>query len=635
MKKEQDTLQLLESIMDLGKMAYWEYDNISQEFTISSKYSKMFFRNKDLRFTLKSFVAMILPRYRTEVVQAFEEHLESGKEYYMEYEIQFHNKNVMYIGTPTRFSLDKKGTVTKAYGLIQDLTQQKTKKVEVNNISLEKVLVKTAQRLIQPDNLNNAIAYFLEASGRITNSKQCYFYLKTDINLFEREQEWIGEKKKPTKKALEILSSQNFPWITKTLIKDNYIDLNTVDADCECSAEEREFLFKITPPPFILFAIHKEDELLGFIGFDKTNQSQFSKTTRELIQVATTMIGETLQVIQTEKTVRYLSIHDNLTGLYNRSFFEAELERLDSARMLPVSLIIIDINGLKLANDGFGHKVGDQLLMQTAELLRQCCRQEDIICRIGGDEFIVILPETSSKQAETIRRRMIDKTKIKNNELPINLSMAVGISTKKVESDNILDAFKLAEEKMYRHKLLEGKKARLSIMDSLMDTLTQNNPNSGAHVAEVSRLSRIYSKSADLDIQTETRLDLLARYHDIGTAIIPKKIVSKESELSPDEQKIMDSHPETGYRIVKANPELSFLADMILHQKENWDGTGTPAGLKGKTIPLESRILAVINAWEHKRTRTSQKEADKYLKKESGHRFEPSIVKEFLKVMAN
>ena len=110
-----------------------------------------------------------------------------------------------------------------------------------------------------------------------------------------------------------------------------------------------------------------------------------------------------------EERIRYLSFNDPLTGLYNRAFFQEELKRLDTPRQLPMSIIMGDLNSLKLINDAFGHHKGDAVLKAAADVLRASCRHEDIIARLGGDEFVVLLPMTSAEIAEEICNR------IKNN----------------------------------------------------------------------------------------------------------------------------------------------------------------------------------------------------------------------------
>ena len=137
--------------------------------------------------------------------------------------------------------------------------------------------------------------------------------------------------------------------------------------------------------------------------------------------------------IKREKKIRFLSFHDSLTNLYNRSFFEAEKKRLDTARQLPLSIIMGDVNGLKLTNDAFGHTEGDKLLIAIADILKACCRKEEIIARIGGDEFCIILPQTDSATAQSICLSIYqacEKYKCGKGKRTFYPSISLGHSTK-------------------------------------------------------------------------------------------------------------------------------------------------------------------------------------------------------------
>lgn len=155
-----------------------------------------------------------------------------------------------------------------------------------------------------------------------------------------------------------------------------------------------------------------------------------------------------------EENIRFLGFHDPLTKLYNRAFFEAELERLDQERQLPLSVIFADMNNLKYINDTFGHLVGDECLRIVGDILKDACRREDIICRWGGDEFVILLPSTTndvgSKICQRIRRRAW------STEPPSGASqfpaIALGCATKGIIEQNIKDVFKEAEARMYLDK---------------------------------------------------------------------------------------------------------------------------------------------------------------------------------------
>ncbi|MGZ5471673.1 MAG: sensor domain-containing diguanylate cyclase, partial [Nitrososphaeraceae archaeon] len=153
-----------------------------------------------------------------------------------------------------------------------------------------------------------------------------------------------------------------------------------------------------------------------------------------------------------ETEILYLSYHDQLTGLYNRRFFEEELKRLDTKRQLPASIIMADVDGLKYVNDSYGHETGDRLLIAASEIIKNSCRKEDIITRWGGDEFIIFLPKTSEKDALEIIDRIRKASKIQKSDGKINISISLGLTTKNDLNENIEHIIEQADKNMYIDK---------------------------------------------------------------------------------------------------------------------------------------------------------------------------------------
>jgi diguanylate cyclase (GGDEF)-like protein len=343
---------------------------------------------------------------------------------------------------------------------------------------------------------------------------------------------------------------------------------------------------------------------------------------------------------QNEIENQYLSFHDSLTGLYNRRFVDEEINRLDTPRQLPFSIIIGDMNGLKITNDTFGHIEGDKLIGKISEILKRTCRNEDIIARWGGDEFLILLPKTTTKIAEKIMRRITEECH-KTNDQRIPLSIALGVATKTETIENINNIIDLAEGNMYKNKLGEKHSTASSIITALEQTLHETSHETLRHTLRIKRLSIEIGKTIGVPANIIDELSLVASLHDIGKVAIPEAIIEKKGKLTVDEMEIMKRHSEIGYNIAKSSPQIMHIANYILSIHERWDGTGYPNRLKGEDIPLVSRIISIADAYDvmrHKRsykTVISEKESLLELQKNAGTQFDPQLVKIFIELMRN
>lgn len=340
-----------------------------------------------------------------------------------------------------------------------------------------------------------------------------------------------------------------------------------------------------------------------------------------------------------EERIKYLTFHDTLTGLYNRAYFEEELKRLDTERQLPLSLAMVDANGLKLVNDTFGHHEGDKLLKKIAKILKNSCRKEDIIARWGGDEFIILLPQTGNEAAIKVCER-IKKACAETDEDPVQPSIAVGTATKTHITQPIGEVIREAEDRMYRNKLIESRSARSSIISSLQKTLWEKADETEEHAQRIKKLALEMGRMLGLSDNELDELALLAVLHDIGKATISDEILTKGGRLSAEEWKLIQKHPEIGYRIAESSRQLAPIADAILAHHEWWDGNGYPRGLKGEEIPLISRILAIVDAYDAMthdrpyRKALSKQEAIEELKKCAGSQFDPNLVNVFVSMIS-
>ncbi|MEI8200903.1 MAG: HD domain-containing phosphohydrolase [Eubacteriales bacterium] len=344
--------------------------------------------------------------------------------------------------------------------------------------------------------------------------------------------------------------------------------------------------------------------------------------------------------VQNQK-VLYLNHHDYLTGLYNRIFFETERKRIDTQRQLPISIIMGDINGLKLINDGFGHNKGDETIINVAAILKGCGREEDIVARIGGDEFMILLPQTDSQAAQMVCTRIYDACKEhSSNDGSIYPSISLGHATKN-KATEMMDVIMLdAEESMAKQKLLESRSAHSSIIGSIKAMMFEKSQETEEHAERLIQLSKSIGSALSLTDDQLNELALLSTLHDIGKMSISAEILSKPGKLNEVEWIEMKRHPEVGFRIAQATSELVPIAKYILCHHERWDGKGYPQGLRGEHIPLLSRIMSIVDSFDAMtndrayRPAMTKEAAMEEIRVNAGTQFDPKISLLFLKLNA-
>ena len=336
----------------------------------------------------------------------------------------------------------------------------------------------------------------------------------------------------------------------------------------------------------------------------------------------------------TEEKILYLSYYDQLTGLYNRRFYEEELERLDTKKNLPLTIVMADVNGLKLTNDAFGHNSGDKLLKVVADTMKEELRRDDILARIGGDEFILLLPKTDKVSAQLIVDRIKEKIAKKTVE-KIKVSVSFGFDTKKEESEDIEKVFSQAEDYMYRRKLLESTSMKSEMITFITRSLYERDKNEQSHSERVAELCKKTAIAMNLESHHIAEIELLGMLHDIGKIGINRNIMKNNGVMTDRDWIEIKKHPETGYHILKAVSEFSHIADYVLCHHERPDGGGYPRSLKLKDIPLQSRILSIAESYDsmthcHYKKPLLKEEAIEELLRHSGTQFDEDIVKVFI-----
>jgi diguanylate cyclase (GGDEF)-like protein/PAS domain S-box-containing protein len=364
------------------------------------------------------------------------------------------------------------------------------------------------------------------------------------------------------------------------------------------------------------------------------------KITKNNIELMSVNIKDITERKKMEMLLEHNSIHDYLTGTYNRRYFEARLKQLNTKKYFPVSVITADINGLKVINDAFGQQEGDKLIKKTAKIVFSQSRENDILCRVGGDEFILLMPNTDGKTALKVLNGIQSSSEKENKKTKLfDISIALGFSTKQNLDQTFDDVISVAEKYMYQRKVLERKSVHNAVIASIKATLNEKNEETEEHCERLIELSKIMADKMNLSQREKDELELIASLHDLGKIGIDERILNKPGKLTEEEWYEMKKHPEIGYRIALSSPELAPIAEYILHHHERWDGKGYPQKLSGEEIPYLSRLIAVMDAYDAMtqdrpyRKRMSEAEALQEIKDNEALQFDPKIAEAFIELM--
>ena len=585
----------LKEAQSMARLGRWEIIHSTNTLIWSDIIFDIFEINKEeFGASCQAFLDAIHPDDGEMVNRAWVESLQSGKPYKITHRLLMKDARIKWVTESGETAYDSHGKPIKSVGIVQDITDQK--RIEellfIEKERFRTTLLSIGDGVISTDD-RGTLLILNKVAEQLTGWTQEEAFGKPLAEVFNIINEFTREKcQDPVLKALEDESTTELANHTILISRDG------VERPIEDS-----------------------------VSLIKDDQNKISGVVL--------VFRDATEKRERQAEVEYLSFHDQLTGLYNRRFFEEELKRLNTERNLPITLAMIDVNGLKLVNDAFGHLVGDEVLKRVAEVMKKECRADDIIARIGGDEFVILLPRTNSKQAQIIVQRIHDLIALEKLE-SIYLSSSYGWETKQGVEEVMAAVFKKAEDNMYRRKLSESTSMRHKTIEIIIKTLYEKNESEERHSKGVSEFCAAIGTALNLSTEDVSELAILGLMHDIGKISLDDKILNKIKPLKDIDWQEIKRHSEIGYRILSSVNEYAPLAEYVLAHHERWDGKGYPKGLKGQEIPLEARIIAVADAYDAMisdrpyRKALSPKDALEEIRINAGAQFDPDIAKIFI-----
>jgi diguanylate cyclase (GGDEF)-like protein len=416
----------------------------------------------------------------------------------------------------------------------------------------------------------------------------------------------------------------------------------------------------------LMCPIKSGGRLIGILALGKKQRGNIYS--HEDIELVVSMASQAGILIENAHLYAQATIRantDGLTGLYNHRHFHERLEQeiaRGSRFGSMFSLIMLDIDLFKSYNDIYGHLAGDDILRRIGRYIESSIRSIDLAFRYGGEEFAIILPETSMDAAVRVAERIRKTVESKTSSRAMPITVSLGIASWPADGVMKEEVIARADAALYRAKQagrnrtclssdegdietpnvsteLEARPRALSIIYALAATVDAKDHYTYGHSRKVSDYSVAMAESLGLPQDRIATIRAASLLHDIGKVGIPDSILSKQGPLTDEEWEPVKVHPKLGVEILRHIIDLVNCLPAILHHHERYDGKGYPSGLKGDNIPLEGRILAVADAYDAMtsprpyREQLSSQQALNELKRCAGTQFDPELVNVFCRLI--
>jgi len=408
--------------------------------------------------------------------------------------------------------------------------------------------------------------------------------------------------------------------------------------------------------------VSTEGRIWGILSADhKENHGQITVHRLQVLEEFARHAGIAIENVRLYEHIEFISQVDGLTQVFNRQYFDQAMKR-EIPRVKrynqPLSLLMLDVCDFKKFNDRYGHVVGDEILKTVARLLQENVRETDIVARYGGDEFVILMPNTSEDQSKMVRERIERAALLHNNnqqEPQKQFRISLGLhSATALNVDNILIE---ADRAMYKGRELHVKQSLLyaliandaseverwdRFIANILKILAEKEPHFHNHSRRVMNYAVQMCQILGLESYFLEVISISALLHDIGKISISSELLRSTSPLAPEEYEIIKTHTVLGVDLLKAADYLKEVREIIYSHHERWDGKtegsfpGYPEGISGEAIPIGARILKLADCYD---AMTSLRpyaqplnpdQAIRVLLDEQGCSFDPQIVRVFV-----
>ena len=399
----------------------------------------------------------------------------------------------------------------------------------------------------------------------------------------------------------------------------------------------------------------------GMIGVVRWS-ADFGVTECQLLESIGIEVGTALENARLYSAAVEAADIDSVTGLFNHRAVHQRLNwALEQAKKQqhPLSVIMMDMDNFKLFNDTYGHPVGDQVLKQVGSTLQEFCPPKAVLGRYGGDEFIVVLPNTNSDEALVTAQKLrgtMDLTGFEraNEDRIVPVTLSFGVASFPADSTNRHELLTIADSNLYAAKhsddriaaTTEAQRANrqlrgegsFAVLDALVTAVDNKDRYTRQHSEGVTEYALWIAEEMGMSEESLRQVRVGGLLHDIGKIGVPNEILRKPGRLTPEECEILQRHPWIGALIVSAVPGMEGVVEAVRSHHERWDGQGYPGQLAGEEIPVLGRIMAVADAFSAMTTNRTYRRALTWegaiqeLRVHRGTQFDPTMVDVFLRV---